>query len=179
MDVEIRKPLELVDVKLSKDAKTVGFAVRNNAGQDEKARAVVGCGGRSVPVNVQVGPGASSSAFSLPLDDTSRLVPGLNPVTLSIADRVVFQTNLECWDLLQRAGQRKSRLRFEPIDISSHFNDNLAHLHAHQYVSPRSPYCSLQIATDLFRDWCHATMPSCGELDLGILKKRRQRTTAC
>ena len=126
VDVEIRQPLELVDVKLSKDAKTVSFAVRNNAGQDEDVRAVVRCAGESVPVNVQVGPGVTSSTFSLPLDDTSRLVPGLNPVAFLIADRVVFRSNLECWDFFQRAGLRKSRLRFDPIDISPHFNDNLA-----------------------------------------------------
>ncbi|MEA1951548.1 MAG: hypothetical protein U9N87_09195, partial [Planctomycetota bacterium] len=61
-------------------------------------------------------------------------------------------------------------LKFQPLDISDHRNDNLGLVHAHEYLSPRSPYCSLQITTDLFRDWCHSSHPPCGKLDLGILK---------
>ena len=48
IDVEIRQPLELVDVKLSKDARTVSFAVRNNAGQGENVQGAVRCAGKSV-----------------------------------------------------------------------------------------------------------------------------------
>ena len=41
VDVEVRLPLEVVDIKLSPNAMTVGFAIRNNAGQSENVRGVI------------------------------------------------------------------------------------------------------------------------------------------
>ena len=169
VDVEVRPPLEVVDVKLSDDAQAVGFAVRNHGGQEEDVQAVVDCAGTSLPVAAKIVPHGTSSPFSLPLRD-ARLVPGQNPLRLSIAGRVAFATHLECWNLLQRAAERKKIFRFEPIDISPHFNDDLALVHTHEYRSPRSPYCSLQIAGDIYREWCSQGSPTCGKLDLGVLR---------
>jgi len=176
VDIEVRQAMEVVDVKLSGDARALSFAVRNNAGEAKDLLGTVRCAGKTLPVSARIAPGGTSPTFSLPLEGTHRLVPGLNPLALSGAQGVVFETRADCWDLLRRAPGRKAGLRFEPVDISAHFNDNLALLHAHQYVSPRSPYCSLEIATDLFREWCSAGSKPCGELDLGILKEAVAKT---
>ena len=170
VDVEIRQPLEIVDAELSDDAKTLRLALRNNGGQAREVQGAVRCAGKTAPVKVRIPPGAKSPAISLALSDTSRLVPGLNPLTLSVDGKAVFETRLECWDLLRRSLERKPGLAFQPVDISPHFNDDLALVHAHEYVSPRSPYCSLAIGIHLFREWCSCHSKPCGELDLKILK---------
>jgi len=170
LDVEIRPPLEIVDAKLSGDTRSLSFALRNNAGQTESVRGEVRLGGQSLPVAVEIGAGRTSQPLVLHLERASHLVPGLNPLTLAVNNRTVFETRLACWNVLRLAPDRKTAMRFEPIDISAHFNDDLALVHTHSYRTPRSPYCSLGISDDLFRDWCHASEPPCGKLDLGILK---------
>ena len=49
------------------------------------------------------------------------------------------------------------------------FNDRVTEIFKHDYVSPRSPYCSLQIPLHGYGDWCYAasrcrssTTPHCG-----------------
>ena len=79
---------------------------------------------------------------------------------------------------MRQVAERKAQLRFEPVDISSKFNDNLALVHTHKYLSPRSPYCSLQISIDLFHTWENygqtETTP-CKPLDLEFPKEATRR----
>lgn len=170
VDVEIRPPLEIVDVKLSADARSLTFALCNNGGRPRDVRGLVACAGATMRVRDRILPHEKSTPLSLTLGDGSRLVPGLNPVTLSVDDRTVFTTRFECWDPLRRAPALKARLAFDPVDISAHFNDDLALVHSHEYLSPRSPYCSLQPGIDLFREWCSCNSKPCGKLDLETLE---------
>jgi hypothetical protein len=87
-------------------------------------------------------------------------------LTLSAGGQRISETRLARWDILRRSSRLKAGLLFDPVDISSFFNDDLALVHTHEYLAPRSLYCSLQIGTDLFREWCCAGGPPCGELDL-------------
>jgi hypothetical protein len=171
VDVEVREPVEIVDVKLSDDARTLELSLRNNGGQAREVQGMIDCAEKTVPVGVRIPAGEKCPPISLPVDGASRLVPGLNPLVLSVDGKTVFATRLECWDLLRRSPERKAGLVFEPVDISPKFNDDLALVHTHEYLSPRSPYCSLQIAGDLFREWCCVGGKPCGELDLKILRE--------
>jgi hypothetical protein len=41
------------------------------------------------------------------------------------------------------------------IDIESYFNDSVTNIFKHKYLSPRSPYTTLQIPTQGIGEWCH------------------------
>lgn len=171
IDVEVRPPLEIVDAQLADDARLLSFALRNNTGAVRSVEATAECAGRRVPVVARIASGSKSETLSLSLDSAAGLVPGPNLVTLSVGGKPISAMRVECWDLLKRDPRLKDSLRFEPLDISQHLNDDLSLVHTHEYLSPRSPYCSLQPGIDLFREWCSCSAQPCGVLDLGILKE--------
>ena len=44
---------------------------------------------------------------------------------------------------------------YEPVDISSHYNSNVTDIFRNEYLSPRSPYTTLQIPVQGIGEWCH------------------------
>jgi hypothetical protein len=45
--------------------------------------------------------------------------------------------------------------RFESVDLSSTFNDRVTQIFKNNYLSPRSPFCSLATPQHGFGSWCH------------------------
>ena len=102
-------------------------------------------------------------------------MPGLNPLVLSIADRPVFETRLECWDLFERAAEQSKNPVRAGHDRIAFQRQPLPGAYA-KYVSPRSPYCSMGPCIDLFQTWCGFDPgQGCGVLDLRILEKATAR----
>lgn len=170
VDLEIREPLDIVDANLTDDAGALSFAVRKNCGVDSTVEAGVRFAGQEVKFRRKVAFGRKSQNVTLSLTGAAELAPGVNPLTLLVKGRPAQCTPLECWDLLRRDPRRKAAFHFEPVDLGTYFNDNLSLVHTHEYVSPRSPYCSLQPGIDLFREWCSCSGNPCGVLDLGLLR---------
>ena len=169
VDVEVREPLDIVDINLAADARRLDLGLRNNGPEAREVRGTLACAGRKSAVQVRIEPG-QTAPLTLAVQPGDALVPGRNPVTLSMADKVVSQARLECWDLFNRDAARQASGAFEPVDISAQFNDNLALVHTHEYLAPRSPYCSLEVAVDLYREWCSQYVKTCGELNLDVFK---------
>ncbi len=171
VDVEVREAIDIIDAKLSDDTQVLQLSLRNNGGQMRHIEGKISFAGETIPVNLDIQASKQSQIISLPLNDTSSLVPGLNRVILMVEDKVVAETQVECWDLLSRTPQRKIQFNFKAVDISVHFNDNLALVHTHEYLTPRTPYVALQIPSDLFREWSSYWTEECGKLDMSNLEK--------
>ncbi|MCY2932124.1 MAG: hypothetical protein NTV86_22045 [Planctomycetota bacterium] len=170
VDLEVREELEIVDAQLTPDARRLDLGLRNNGPEALEVNGLLTLGGRQSPLGARISPGRTERwTVEVRPDDT--LAPGLNPIELSAGGRPTVRAAAECWDLFDRDPARREPARFEPVDLSAAFNERLAMVHAREYLSPRSPYCSLQIAGDLFRDWCSSGSGTCGELDLGILRE--------
>lgn len=45
--------------------------------------------------------------------------------------------------------------KFQPINISKHFNSEVDDIYKNEYLSPRSPYTTLQIPVQGIGEWCH------------------------
>lgn len=45
--------------------------------------------------------------------------------------------------------------KYETIDLSSHYNANITDIFRNKYLSPRSPYTTLQIPVQGIGEWCH------------------------
>jgi hypothetical protein len=46
-------------------------------------------------------------------------------------------------------------VQFEPVDLDAIFNDRVTEIFKHDYVSPRSPFCSLSLPKQGMGTWCH------------------------
>ena len=44
---------------------------------------------------------------------------------------------------------------YEPIDLKAHYNANVTDIFRNEYLSPRSPYTTLQIPVQGIGEWCH------------------------
>jgi len=43
----------------------------------------------------------------------------------------------------------------EPVDLTGHFNDRVTQIFRNEYLSPRSPFCSLAVPKQGIGSWCH------------------------
>ncbi|NLO71022.1 MAG: DUF4450 domain-containing protein [Porphyromonadaceae bacterium] len=46
----------------------------------------------------------------------------------------------------------------EPVNIDNYFNSSVTDIFRNQYLTPRSPYTTLQLPTQGIGEWCHPTM---------------------
>jgi hypothetical protein len=69
------------------------------------------------------------------------------PVSFEIRSE---KTNADPFDwMLPLAGD------FETVDLSAQFNDKVTQIFKNEYISPRSPFCSLATPKQGFGSWCH------------------------
>lgn len=59
--------------------------------------------------------------------------------------------------------------RCEPISLQKYFNDEVSQVFKNKYLSPRSPYTTLQIPVQGIGEWCHPTLTA--EIDDSGLRK--------
>jgi hypothetical protein len=75
------------------------------------------------------------------------LLPGRNRVHLEPRAGVVVDGIVENWMI-------KASADWETLDLSRFFNDRVTQIFRNQYLSPRSPYCSLAIPKQGIGSWC-------------------------
>ena len=145
---EIRQPLEVCGAKVDAKRSTVEFALRNNTGKPVAARASVVCGTTRETLRVEAKARATSAPLHVP---AAGLVPGTNPIVLDLGKGRVVVGSVVDW----RKRAKAAGLAFESLDLRKAFNDRVTQIFKHEYRSPRSPYCSLQMPLHGFGDWCY------------------------
>jgi hypothetical protein len=148
VDFEIRPAMEICDATVDRQNGVVQVAVRNNTARAVASRVEAACGRARAAVALEIGPGAKSGPFRLAAEG---LLPGTNPLGLKFADGRTLEGALIDWQ--KQADPAPGR--FECVPLSVAFNDRVTKIFEHQYRSPRSPYCSLQIPLHGWGDWCY------------------------
>lgn len=148
VQVEVRPPLEIIESKWDHSAGEVQFAVRNNTGRAVAEQSIVHCGSAQETVDLQVPPHSQSANIRISAED---LVPGTNPIVVELASGDNLRGNVVDW----HGTDGKQQLAFECVDLNKFFNERVSQIFNHEYKSPRSPNCSLQIPLHAFGDWCY------------------------
>jgi hypothetical protein len=125
---------------------------------------MLACGSVRETLPLQAAPRSPSVPLRLPAQG---LVPGTNPITLELAQGRSVQGAVVDW----RPPTPEQKLAFECVDLSGRFNDRITQIFKHEYRSPRSPYCSLQIPLCGFGDWCYGDKDLAPKLDDSALRK--------
>ncbi|MFD2036459.1 DUF4450 domain-containing protein [Belliella marina] len=74
------------------------------------------------------------------------LYPGTNKLEILAGNELLYTAEIINWDIqVQELG--------EPIALSTHFNDAVTQIFENEYLSPRSPYPTLQIPKQGLGDW--------------------------
>jgi len=137
---EVRSAVDLISAK-TQPAGRLNFTVRNNT---QKAIPV------TVNVNgfrqkLKIDARSESPEIKIPEDF---LTFGSNQVNV-VTDKDVYCKNLVNWNVI-----KKSDARYEMVDMSKAFNDQVTNIFKNKYLSPRSPYPTLAVPTQGIGDWC-------------------------
>lgn len=89
--------------------------------------------------------GDNSAMFDL----TENAVPGTNRLRVQLGNGQSIDGAVTNWNV-----QAPATARWETIDLTSHFNDRVTQIFRNEYLSPRSPFCSLAIPKQGIGSWC-------------------------
>jgi len=159
---EIRPALQICDARVDRERAEVQFAVRNNTDGRIATEATIACQAAAGSTRLEIPPRSTSGAIRLP---AKGLVPGTNPIRVALASDQTIDGAVVDW---RKPAEIDAR-GFECVDFKAAFNDRVSQIFRHEYRSPRSPYCSLQMPLHGYGDWCYGgkTTP---EIDDAVLR---------
>jgi hypothetical protein len=96
--------------------------------------------------DVSVRPG---QVFSKPVPVTAQLITGTNLVQLQTR-KENYSESLIDWDKVNAY-----RIKYEKVDLSSYFNDEVNNIFKNQYLSPRPAVSTLQLPTQGIGNWAY------------------------
>jgi hypothetical protein len=146
LDFESRPPLEIV-ASTEQKPDTLSFRLRNNTGQPLAGNvtiAAIAAGSQRVERRVRIAALTESLEISLPADG---LPPGTTRVRAAFENGDSAEAPITNWGIRIRGAQ------FDNVDLNAAFNDRVTEIFRNEYLSPRSPYCSLSIPKHGIGGW--------------------------
>ncbi len=149
--LEVRPPYEIVE--LPSPADRFRFNVRNNTSRPLEAR--------RIDTFLARGSSSASAAFSIPPrtdwgEETMAadgMMPGGNRLVVEFGQGRRIEKILTNWHIIAPADTK-----WDPIDLAGSLNDRVTQIFRNQYLSPRSPYCSLSMPIQGLGGWCTIKM---------------------
>jgi hypothetical protein len=96
--------------------------------------------------DISVRPG---QIFSKPVPVKDQLIAGTNLVQFQIGKKS-YSENLVDWDKVNASG-----IKYEKVDLSFYFNDEVNNIFKNQYLSPRPAFSTLQLPTQGIGNWAY------------------------
>jgi hypothetical protein len=141
VNMDIHPQTEIITVG---EGDTLNFAVKNNMSKALNGKLNVNghfVSDISIPANGQ------SAGFSV---DMPHAVMGTNSVVIETSDNT-YRLQAINWNVKNPASRQ-----YETVDMSKAFNDRLSRIFEYgKYLTPRSPYTTLQVPTQGVGFWCH------------------------
>ncbi len=147
VSIETRAPFELIAAK-TQDPEHLRFHLRNHSGSDLSTKARILIDGRMTGQTLEAKARSESGGITLP---AGLLTPGTQRIHIDLGDGRRVSGSVPHW---KPAASPESR-RFETVDITPHFNGQVARIFKNEYRSPRSPFCSLALPKQGIGGWCH------------------------
>lgn len=146
---EIRPAFEVIETA-QQPLEGLSFSVRSNTPEAVEGQAVIASGQKSVERPLTIAPFGESETITLSAAQFD-LLPGSNRVAVNLDEGRAAEGVVTNWKL---SAEGRS-VTWETVNLEAVFNDKLTQIFKHEYVSPRSPYCSLAIPIQGFGSWCN------------------------
>lgn len=144
ISIHITEPFE---IEYDPEENQLVFTVKNNT--DKTFTVDIKVNDMEVAQNVTIPPHQKTSQINTSKHNTRF---GTNIVELLNKGSIVLKTNLINWNLINQNAQ------YESINIDSHLNASVSQIFKNEYLTPRSPYTTLQIPKQGIGEWCHPTL---------------------
>jgi hypothetical protein len=79
------------------------------------------------------------------------LLPGSNRIYIDMGNGKICEGTVINWNIPADS----EKIKWEPVDVTFHYNGKITELFENEYLSPRSPYCSLAIPKQGIGSWCN------------------------
>jgi hypothetical protein len=149
VEFEIRKPFEVIAGPQEKED-SVQFRIQNNTAKTVDTKAILRAGTKQGEMLLEVPAYSLSSYISLSAKDY-QLLPGSNRIFIDMGNGKTCEGIITNWHIKTDNLLQQCR----PLDLSQRYNDQLTQIFKNEYLSPRSPYCSLAIPIQGIGSWCN------------------------
>jgi hypothetical protein len=142
--LNLKKPVEVVAAHQQKQ-NSIKFQIRNNTDKQISANFTVNPGTYNFDGSETIPPSGISPVIDVPAEC---IVPGSNLVQLE-AGGYLYRKNIVNWET-----DRQQDVSYKTVDLTEYFNDKVTNIFKNRYLTPRSPYPTLQLPLQGIGDWC-------------------------
>lgn len=145
---EIRQAYEIIAADQKPD-NCIRFRVRNNTPYKINTRAVIQVEEKYKVFSLKIPAYGLSEEISLSASEFP-LLPGSNRVRVDLSQKRIVGGIVTNWKIRAAGG-----MQCDPVNLDAAFNDRVSRIFKHEYLSPRSPYCSLALPKQGIGSWCN------------------------
>ncbi|MFR9165445.1 MAG: DUF4450 domain-containing protein [Dysgonomonas sp.] len=142
VNIEIKEPFS---VNYNPESDKLEFAVTNNTKKNIKAS--LKCDGYDKLIVLESG--KTSEKITIPNEFANF---GTNRIEITDNGKLIYSTELTNWNIKNPSG------KYDMIDINSALNASVSQIFKNEYLTPRSPYTTLQTPKQGIGEWCHPNM---------------------
>ncbi len=158
---EVKYPVEIV-APIEQENNNLKFRMHNHTSTTINGKLQVNPGKNVFEKALSIQSKSSSKDINIP---ATNLVTGSNRVRFEYGNGKVVEQSVINWNI-----QNVESQNWEEIDLSPFFNDRVTNIFENQYLSPRSPYPTLQIPLQGIGNWCAPRVKA--NIDDSGLRKR-------
>lgn len=156
INIEIKEP---VSIDYDSEAPSLQFAIKNNQNKDLNVQLLVNSYNQPLTIKEK----EISNLITIPQENVKF---GTNFLQLVENGKVIYETSLINWNL------KNPSSNYETVNIDSALNASVTQIFKNEYLTPRSPYTTLQVPKQGIGEWCHPTMTA--NIDDSGLRKATQ-----
>ena len=157
VNIQIREPFS---VDYNPESDKLEFKLTNNLRQDVEVKVLVNQESKKYIQPVSLKSGETSPQISVP---SEYVKAGTNTLQIEKSGKVIYETNLINWNL------KNENPEYETVHIDKCLNASVSQIFRNEYLTPRSPYTTLQVPKQGIGEWCHPTLTADIE-DSGLRK---------
>lgn len=146
LETELRVPFEIIPSE-AQDGTHLSFRIRNNTSTGLSGRMRIEAGAATSENDIKLAGITDTPEIKLPANG---LPPGSHRVIVNLPSGKRIEGIVTNWKL----DPARASITWETIDLSGRFNDKLTRIFQADYLSPRSPFCSLAIPKHGIGGWC-------------------------
>lgn len=150
--------IEPFTVDYNSESEALDFSIKNNTNQSVDIQLSINS---SYSQTVKLSAGGNSSVINIPAEYVKL---GTNHLQIVEKGKTIYQTDLINWNL-----KNKSTV-YETVNMDQILNASVSQIFRNEYLTPRSPYTTLQIPKQGIGEWCHPNLMA--NIDDSGLKKK-------
>ena len=143
VDVEILNPFT---VNFNPESSDFTFSIKNNLERNFSGKILLNAQSRKFARTISLEKNAVSENISVQSKD---VFFGTNILQIEENGKIIFETKLINWNL------KNEKPKYQTVNMDATFNDKVSQIFRNSYLSPRSPYTTMQIPTQGIGEWCH------------------------